>query len=168
MRHHRLLLGALLSSLLGAWLVVGAGRLVWSKQTPSTVYSLAALHALMERAPAHWLGRTVVIRALAAPCPWWGATARLQHCAGQSLVLFGTATDAPSEPLPLLRPAPAPLWVILRRLPWLGDLLPQPAPVDPLVPARYRVRLLVPPACAGAGCFEAALLAAAPLARQGA
>jgi hypothetical protein len=168
MPHHRLLLGALLSSLLGAWLVALSGRPVWGTPAPSKVYMLAALQTLVDRAPARWVGRSVVARALAEPCPWWGAAARVRHCAGQPLVLVGTATDAPTAPLPLVRPAPSPLLTALRRLPWLGDLLPQPAPVDPLVPARYRVWLLVPPACAGAGCFEAALLAATPLARQGA
>src|SRR5690349_1132059 len=90
MPRHRLYLAALLSSLLGAWLAVDIGRLAWSNQAPSTVYSLAALRASVEHAPAHWLGRTVVVRALAEPCPWWGEMARLQHCAGQPLALLGT------------------------------------------------------------------------------
>jgi hypothetical protein len=166
MLRHRWLLAVLLSSLLSVWLVVVAGRLVWSRPAPSTVYSLAVLRALLERAPVHWLGRTVVVRALAAPCPWWGAAARLQHCAGQPLVLVGTATDAPTGPLPLACPAPSPLWTVLRRLPWLGDMLPQPTlVVDPLVPARYRVRLLVLPAGAGPGVYAALPLAVTPLAR---
>src|SRR5262249_46747214 len=143
------------------WLVACTGCLVERTQASSRVYTLAALRALEEGTPARWAGRTVVVRALAEPCPWWGATARLQHCAGQSLVLIGTATDAPTAPLPLVRPVPSPLWAVLSRLPWLGDRLPRPKPVDPFVPARFKVRLLALPSCAGAGCDEA-LLDAAP------
>jgi hypothetical protein len=152
MLHHRLLLAALLSSLLDAWLIALSGRPVWGTPAPSKVYTLAALHTLVDRAPARWVGRSVVVLALAEPCPWWGAAARLRHCAGQPLVLVGTATDAPAGPLPLVRPAPSPLLTALGRLPWLGDRLPQPLPVDPFMPARFRVRLLARPSCAGPGC----------------
>jgi hypothetical protein len=162
MLRHRLFLCALLSCLLSAWHVVGTGRLVWSKQVPSTVYSLAVLRALVERAPAHWLGRAVVVRALAAPCPWWGATVRLRHCADQPLVLIGCATDAPTEPLPLVRRAPSALWAILRRLPLVGSFAPAPHALPWGAVGTYRVQLRAAPTCPAPSCYEAVLVDAAP------
>jgi hypothetical protein len=72
-------------------------------------------------------------------------------------VLAAAPTDHGAEPLPLERACPDPLATITQRLPWLGDWLPRPKRVDPFVPARFRVRLLARPSCAGPGCDEALL-----------
>jgi hypothetical protein len=124
---------------------------------------MAAVAAALERDPQAWMDRTVVVRAIAEPCPWWGAAERRRRCAGRPLVLAGVPTDAPAAPLPLVRPAPQPLLTKLRRLPVLGALLPQPPGLPLFTLARFRVRLLASPACSGASCYEA-LLATAPAA----
>jgi hypothetical protein len=129
------------------------------------VYSVATLQAHIEQEPHGWDGRTVLLRAIAEPCPWWGARARHLLWADHELVLAGTPTEAPATPLPLLRPAPNVLWSILRKLAFLGNLLPRPQPMPLLTPTRFHVRLvmLAPSACAGRlPCYEAEWLGAGP------
>jgi hypothetical protein len=85
--------------------------------------------------------------------------ARLQHCAGQHLVLLGTVTDAPSEPLPLVRPTPSSLWVILRGLPLVGSFVPAPHAIPWGAVGTYRVQLRAVPTgtCLAPPCYEALL-----------
>jgi hypothetical protein len=80
----------------------------------------------LDHAAQAWVGQTVVIRAIAEPCPWWGAQARLQQCADRHLVLVGAPTDEAAEPLPIGRAGPASLARIAQRLAFLGGLLPPP------------------------------------------
>jgi len=123
-----------------------------------SVYSMADLRERLAAQPASWVGRIVVVRAIAEPCPWWDESACLQHCASRPLMLFGAPAEAPTDPLPLVRAAPQPLWSFLHGLPVIGDLLPRSSTVPLLVPARFRVRLLAPPIRACTGCYEALLL----------
>jgi hypothetical protein len=135
------------------------------------VYPIAAMQDNLTYDPGAWVGRTVVLRAIALPCPWWGATARLQRCGGRPLVLVATPTDAPNAPLPLVRPAPQPLLSFLSGLPVFGDLLPRSPAVPVGAPARFRVRLVALPAGACAGhlpCYEALWLDATPDSPRGA
>jgi hypothetical protein len=158
---------ALLGALLGLLLLLRlAGALGGYQPAPGPVYSVAALRQRLATQPAAWVGRTVLVHAMAEPCPWWGAAERLRRCAGRQLVLAGASTDAPADPLPLIRPALPPLLTRVRSLPVLGALLPQ-APGMPLfTPARFRVRLLAQPACAGAACYAALLLETVLLVQQ--
>jgi hypothetical protein len=141
-------------------LAVAAG----SQVPRSPIHSVAQVQAGLADHPQAWLQRTVPVRAIAEPCPWWGAAERLRRCAGRPLVLAGTSTDAPADPLPLIRPAPQPLLTRVRRLPVLGTLLPQAPGIPLFTLARFRIRLLASPAGSGAGCYEALLLDAAPAA----
>jgi hypothetical protein len=158
----------LLAVLLGLALVTGLAVAASSHRVQAgPVYSVAAVRAHLDRDPRTWVGRVVLVRALAEPCPWWGALSRPRHCAGQQLVLVGTPAEPPAPPLPLVPLAPRPLRSFVRGLPILGDVLPRPRPVSWSAPARFRVRLLVSPAatCSAAPCYEALLLDAAPGAR---
>jgi hypothetical protein len=162
-RHLALLGLALVGALVAGSLVVI--RPVAAHGVPAQVYGVAAVQTLLDRAPARWLGQELVVRGLVAPCPWWGAAARIEHCAGRPLVLIGAPGEAPAAPLPLVRPAPQPLLSLAWSLPILGALLPRP-PV-PLVVAPVplqvlRVRLLALPrdSCGGHRPCYAALLAA--------
>jgi hypothetical protein len=158
---------ALLGALLGLLLLLRLAGVIGGHQPDSgPVYAVATLRQRLATQPAAWVGRTVLVRASAEPCPWWGAAERLRRCAARPLVLVAAATDHVAAPLPLFRPAPQPLLTRVRSLPVLGTLLPQPPGLPLFTPARFRVRLLAPPAGAGAACYGALLLDAVPLVRQ--
>jgi hypothetical protein len=154
-------------ALFGALVAVGllASRLVVIPGPMARVYSVAALRTLVERAPAQWLGQELVVRGLVGPCPWWGVAARIEHCAGQPLVLIGAPGEAAASPLPLVRPAPQPLLSMMRSLPILGDLLPRsPALVlhwSTVTTYRIRVQAIANSICGTHTCYQATLLAAA-------
>jgi hypothetical protein len=82
-------------------------------------------------------------------------------------VLIGAPTDAPADPLPLIRPAPQPLVTFARGLPILGDLLPRPPVLPRFTPSPFRVRLLSLPTCSHGRCYAALLLDVAPLVPKG-
>lgn len=126
------------------------------------VYSLAAIRAQLAQQPQAWVGQTVAVRAVVAPCPWWGGAARLRHCAGRQLVLFGEPAGVPADPLPLVRPPSHPLLAVLRALPLVGALLPAPPLLQLGAAATYRVRLRATAVkgCGAGTCVEAVLLAA--------
>lgn len=128
------------------------------------VYSLAQIQTELADHPHAWVGRTVLVRGVAEPCPWWGQTARLRQCADQPLVLVPAPADPRANPLPLRQQAPTQLLALLRGLPLLHDLVsPSPA-VLVFRPARFRVHVhtLAASACGGRStCYEA-LLDAAP------
>jgi hypothetical protein len=154
--------------LLGVYVAVGLGsiRLVAVNGAPNQVYSVAAVRTLVNRAPTRWLSRELVVRALAEPCPWWGATARIEHCASQAQVLIGAPGEAPAEPLPLVPPTPQPLLSLVRSLPILGDLLPR-SPVlvlhwSTVATNRIRLQAIANSICGTHTCYQATLLAAAP------
>jgi hypothetical protein len=158
-------LRALLIVSLSLVLVVMLVALVCDRpKAQGTAYSVAVIQASLGHDPQAWVSRTLPVRATVEPCPWWGAAARRQHCADQPLVLIGTATDVPSEPLPLVRPAPAALWAILRRLPLVGSFVPAPPAVPCGAIGTYRVQLraTLTGTCPAPSCYEAVLLAAAP------
>jgi hypothetical protein len=158
---------ALLSTLLGLLLLLRLAGVVGGHQPdPGPVYTVAALRQRLAAQPAAWVGRTVLVRAIAEPCPWWGAAEHLRRCAARPLVLVAAATEQVAAPLPLVRPAPPPLLTRVRSLPLLGALLPQPPELPLFTLARFRVRLLAPPAGAGTDCYAALLLDAVPLASQ--
>jgi hypothetical protein len=142
---------SLLGLVSGLVLVIGCVVAVVRPASGGPVYSVATLQARIEQEPHSWDGRTVLLRAIAEPCPWWAARARHLWCADQELVLAGMPREAPAAPFPLLRPAPNALWSILHKLTFLGNLLPRPRLVPLLIPARFRVRLVMlpPGACAG-------------------
>ena len=155
----------LISLLALVCLVVASGLAlarIGSHLDQDPLYSLAAMRAQLARQPQAWVGKTVAIRAIVAPCPWWGGTARLRHCGGRQLVLFGDSAGVPADPLPLVRPPSHSLLAALRALPLVGALLPAPPLLHWGAAARYRIRLrpAVVTGCGTGTCFEAVLLAA--------
>jgi hypothetical protein len=133
---------------------------------PHRVYTVAAVRALVDRAPGRWLGQELTLRATAEPCPWWGDAERARHCASQPLELVQAGSTRPSASLPVTRAAPSSLEAFASRLPALGDLVPRPATLPLYRVARFRVRLQSLPASACAGhlpCYEALWLSAPDL-----
>jgi hypothetical protein len=126
-------------------------------------YSVAGLRELLAAQQASWAERTVVARARAEPCPWWGSRERLQHCADRQLVLFD-ASGAVGDPIPLERPEQQWLPAEWYSLPVIGELLPRPPGIPTYITARFRVRLLGLPAasCEQRHCYEARLLDVLP------
>jgi hypothetical protein len=150
---------ALLGGLLGLLLLLHlAMALRGSQVNRGPDYTVADLRSRLAALPAAWVGRTVVVRAIAEPCPWWGAAASLLQCDGRSLVLVGT----PADPLPLVRPAPQGILSVVRGPPIPGALLPRPPAVPLFWRARFRVHLFALPTCSGTSCYEALLLDAGP------
>ena len=137
----------------------GAGvELAGSQAHAFQVYTVAQVRQRMATHPAAWEGKTVIVRGLAEPCPWWDRTEVAWHCAGRLLVLAPGPADAPALPLPLVRAPTEQPAGFLRDLPVLGRLLPRPSSLPMFAPARFRVRLLGKPvsACGEHGpCYEA-------------
>src|SRR5579864_3706156 len=109
-----------------------------------------------------WAGRTVWVRGMAEPCPWWGGTTRLWQCADEPLILVADPAGQVAEPLPLSQPAPNALLAVLRGLPLLHDLVARSPTVPAFAPLHFRVRLRSLAAQAHGGrspCYEAVLLA---------
>ena len=79
------------------------------------------------------------MRAIAEPCPWWGAAARRLRCDVRALVLVGTPAEAPADPLPLVQSAPQGIMSVVRGLPILRALLPRPPAVPLFTLSRFRV-----------------------------
>jgi hypothetical protein len=155
---------ALLGGLLGLLLLLHlAIALRGSQVNWGPDYTVADLRSRLAARPAAWVGRTVVVRAIAEPCPWWGAAARLLRCDARALVLVGTPAEAPADPLPLVQPAPLGIVSVVRGLPILGALLPRPPAVPLFTRARFRVRLFALPTCSHGACYAALLLGVAPL-----
>lgn len=135
---------------------------------PGPVYALAQVQAGLADHPRAWVGRTVWVRGMAEPCPWWGGTTRLWQCADEPLILVADPAGQVAEPLPLSQPAPNALLAVLRGLPLLHDLVARWRAVPVFTPARFRVRIhsLAAPACGGRSpCYEVLLLDTAPSGR---
>jgi hypothetical protein len=151
----------LIGTLLGLMLLTGLGVAALStRQDQGPVFTVAELRERLAAQPASWLGRTVVVHAIVEPCPWGEAPGRRLHCADHALVLAGLPSEAPTEPLPLVRMAPRPLAVFLRGLPLLGAMLPRSPVVLPFAVARFHVRPQTLPAHSCAGnlpCYQALL-----------
>lgn len=154
------LLCVLLGCVLAARLALGAiGG--WPGHDP--VYTVAQVRAGLARDAEVWVGRSVLVRGMADPCPWWGGTIRLWQCADDPLVLGPGPSDPVAEPLPLgLTGEPAAL-AFLRGLPVLHDLLARSPAVPLFTPSRFRVRLqsLAAQSCGGRSPCYTALLDAA-------
>jgi hypothetical protein len=149
------LLGLALTSSLLIRLAVG------SQVSHGPVYAVAQVQTGLADHPQDWVGRTVQVRGVAEPCPWWGDTARLWHCADDPLILVPTAADGVAEPLPLIRMMPNGLLTVLRGLPLLHDLVARSwaVPVFTLTHFQLHLHSLPVQACGGrAACFEAVLL----------
>jgi hypothetical protein len=126
------------------------------------VYGVAALQAHLEREGAAWLGRTVRVRAVLAPCggisPHGG-----RPCLNFGPWLVDSAGGPAAGSLPLqLGPAPQPL-ALVRRIPLLDRLLPGPQALSWDAVAVYRVRLVGCTSPAVPTCYAAVLLDAAPV-----
>jgi hypothetical protein len=142
----------------------GVARVGW-RAPASTVYSVAQLRGHLEMQPAAWDGRTVRVRGMAEPCPWWAYSGQVRHCAGRVLVLAPPPGDAGAAPLPLVRAAAVPTFTFLGRIPLLGQLVRQSAAMPLLTTAIFHVRLVETPAAVCIGqrpCFDALLLDVAP------
>lgn len=143
-------------------LLVASALAAYNDGADIRVYTVADLHGYLTGGPGSWVGREVLVRATAEPCPWWGSLA--QQCGGRPLVLVGIDPENQADPLPLDRAAPPGLLVAARRLPLVGRLLPPPRPLPMFTPAHFRVKLLAlpPGTCGQATCYEAVVLDAAP------
>jgi hypothetical protein len=129
-----------------------------SRGVAGPVYTVAQVQAgLMDRPPA-WVGPTIWVRGLAAPCPWRGGTARLWQCADDPFILVADPADPRAAPLPLSPPAPDTLLAVLQRLPLLHALAARSLTVPIDTPARFRVQVqrLAAQACGSRSpCYEA-------------
>lgn len=158
------LLGLVLTTSLVLALTVG------NDVTPGAVYSVAQMQAGLVDHPQAWVGRTVQVRGMAQPCPWWGGTARLWQCADDPFILVPDPADRAAEPLPLSQLAPDALPKVLRALPLLHALavrfVARSRAVPEFTPARFRVQVqrLAAQVCGGRSpCYAAVLLAVAPM-----
>jgi hypothetical protein len=158
MKRHRVLV-ALLSVLLSS---VPVAITAGSHIAQGPVYATAQAQAGLVDHPQAWVGRTIWVRGLAMPCPWWGGTTRLWECADDALILVADPIDPVAEPFPLNQEAPAGILAVLHGLPFLHGLAPLSRAVPVFTPARFRVRLrsLATQPCGGRfPRYEAVLLA---------
>lgn len=151
----------------------------------SQVYSVREVRAGIARHPSAWLGRTVLVRAIASGAwlplaiggPGSGSGFTVMWFYGgrgrplpstrtilPSALLTDSSTQAPAAGLPLAFGGEDPLLSFLRRLPWIGRFMPRPRSLNWGSPAIYHVRLQSAPAgsCGHAICYEAVLLDAVP------
>lgn len=158
------------AGMFGAVLIAGLGVAVLSaRPAAGPVYTVAGLRERLAAQPDAWAGRTVVVRGMAEPCPWWGGGARLWQCADEPLVLVAGPFDAVAEPLPLGQTAPGTALAFLRDVPILHEVLARPRAVPVFTPSRFRVRLqgLAAQSCGGRSpCYAALLLDVAPVASK--
>jgi hypothetical protein len=150
-------------------------------------YTVGEVEAGLQKDPAAWLGRTIRLRASALPFPAPCRGPTQAACGGsywlvkQSSLVDSLASNQDgyggwsvaevdqlfSQPAPvslLLYPEPDRLLATLRRVPWLGGLLPRPQPVFGGVIYRVRLRLAERDAHCGYGpCYWAILADAGPV-----
>jgi hypothetical protein len=105
------------------------------------VYSVAAVRSHLEQDPWAWVGRTVQVRGLFVfgACDAW-----LDYYTGVCVSWQGLVDPDPSvgsPVLPLTLGDPPRLLAALRRLAFLGDLMPAPQVLHPGTLATYRVQL---------------------------
>ena len=125
----------------------------------SPIYTVASLHAKLAGNPTAWYGRTVRVRGTvyslnSATCPsgsdWCG------------IVLMDPNSSGPL--VPWLEPGPASaLPRLLRHIPLLSPLAPQPQALHWNAPATYRVQLQPSTHCLVTSCYQGLLLDAASL-----
>jgi hypothetical protein len=127
------------------------------------VYSVAQLHAQIERDPTAWVGRTVRVRGWIPGCPGILSLAGPAACQGSPPLLADSSAPM-SAPLSVAMGAPDPLLAVLRRVPLLGEHVPAPQALRWEANATYRVQLRIAPDtwCRRSPCYQAVLLDAAP------
>ena len=141
-------------------LAAGLMRATVHTRTPEPVYSFATVRAQLARDPAAWMGRSILVQAM--------AVAYHQRFDRGTALTEIDLTDAGAQwskqYLPVLRGTPDPVVALLRRLPLLGHVLPAPQPLRWGVPAIYRLHFREVPCSAGAPqlCYIALLLDPAP------
>jgi len=131
-----LLLAAVLFAL-GAALVVGRAA-----APGEPVYTVARVTAGMAHRPGAWVGRTVLVRAVAVPIAGSSCPMAYPSCGGMmladSIAPGGNATLTIND---RARPDNGP-WTFLRRLPVIGRLISAPSRTVPWgQPATYRLQL---------------------------
>jgi hypothetical protein len=147
----------------GLCLLLGLALAVCGLRDRGPIYSVAAIQARLARHPDAWVGRTLLVRGVAVAPP----------CAQQSVtvVLCGPLRFALRDPDPAAAPLGMALaWAgsdslltSLRRVPFVGSIVPAPQAIRWDVVAVYRVRFraLAGRSC-GVGCYAAVVLDAAP------
>jgi hypothetical protein len=123
------------------------------------IYTVAQVQLLLARDARAWVGRTILLQGMVAGEP--------AYYPSPSLV--DATANAAVDPLPLAWADPDPLRAFLRRLPWLGRLVPRAQPMRWGEVAVYRVQVRVETHtyCGARVCYQALLLDAAPAALLG-
>lgn len=133
-------------------------------QDAAPLYSAAQLQAGLALRPAHWIGRTVLVRGSITQVGWserhvayqidgdpnTGPIASINRVPPPGTVVEVALTaDGASLPLRFVAPRPDPWKVLLRHIPFLGPLLPSPQWTSTTGRRAFRVRLLRPtcPTC---------------------
>jgi hypothetical protein len=114
-------------------LVLGGALAPASASAHGPVYSLAALEAQLDRTPQGWVGRAVLVSAVAEPCSMWSRRTHLDDCGDRPLLLVSMCPEPDAAPLPLIRPAQPRIVALLEGVPLAGTFLsrllrPIPAP----------------------------------------
>lgn len=117
--------------------LLGAGR----------VYTVADVERGVARDPAHWIGRTVLVRGQPVSYLLWQAPDGVDMQIG--LVDAGRGNNA--RPLSLRWGGPDPLLAFLRRLPMVGRFVPRPQRPFWDMLAVYRIQINRPPVNVFAG-----------------
>lgn len=131
--------------------------------TPGRVYGVAEVSAGLAQHPEPWVGTTVWVQGILV-----GARQQQSARGAWEIVAPPHLVD-PVDPalavpftgtrdLPVSWSTAPPLWTWLRRLPLLGNMVPQPPVLQWDRLATYRVRLRVVPGRACPRCYEAVLL----------
>jgi hypothetical protein len=132
-----------------ASIALGAAR------APQAVYSVTQVLAGLRRDPTTWTQRTLLVHGMAVndPCP-----ARYHHvCRPHPQFLLDELSGPLSIQMPLVVQSSQPALTVLRRIPFLGSLLPQSHRFVWDTVGEYRVRLRAMPQCPSAdpSCYEA-------------
>jgi hypothetical protein len=144
------------------------GHTMVTATTAQAVYGVAAARAHLAQDPAHWLGRTILLRGQIVPClampsaengactalaPVPAEARRGDHAASTTL-----------DPLPLAATGLNPFLASLEHLPLLAGLLPAPHLPPWGTIGIYSIQLRAAPtgSCASPPCYEALLLDATP------
>jgi len=137
----RLILPALL--LTAVLLALAAALVVGRAAAPGeTVYTVAQVRAGMAQRPGAWVGRTVLVRAVAVPIAGSSCPTAYPSCGGTRLT-DGTALGGADATLTIndrARPDDGP-WAFLRHVPVIGRLVPAPSRTPWGRPATYRLQL---------------------------
>jgi hypothetical protein len=125
------------------------------------VYTVAQLRERLAAHPRAWVGRVVLVRAIASGCWALGGPGNAQCRIWRPGLIDQLGQE---NPLALAWATQGPLLSTLRQLPLLGDLLPAPHGTHWDLPAVYRVQIQAVAAgrCGAAPCYQALLLDVSP------